>query len=88
MATDRALDRLVASIFATLQSSNCADSNGEIANVVDGLYAIADGLSRIASVMENREARDEAEPPEVVVALDRIGEEIRQLRESKDDSHG
>ena len=39
-------------IFQAFISPNESDRNGEEANVVDGLYAIARGLNKLANVIE------------------------------------
>jgi len=41
-------DRLDGAIWGTLSTPNESDSNGESANVVDGLFAIARGLDAVA----------------------------------------
>ena len=45
-------DRLASVLWDTLQSPNEADRNGENANVVDGLFAIARGLHHVARATE------------------------------------
>lgn len=47
------------SLRAVLESPNEWDSNGEPANVVDGLFAIARALNRVAKAIE-----DQSEAPE------------------------
>lgn len=42
-------------IWGTLQSPNEADSNLESANVVDGLFAIARSITRLAKVIEGED---------------------------------
>lgn len=39
-------DKIADSLDRNLTSPNCPDSNGEAANLVDGLYRIADSLDR------------------------------------------
>lgn len=45
-------------IRGNFTSPNCCDANGEAANVVDGLYAVADAIryaaDRLANVLESR----------------------------------
>ena len=41
-------------LLRTLESPNEADSNGEAANVVDGLFAIARAIERLAAAVEAR----------------------------------
>jgi len=56
MTDEREAAKSLANTIAyTLTSPNECDSNGEVANVVDGLFAIARGLHRIADCLE-REA--------------------------------
>lgn len=45
-------------IFDTLESPNEYDRNGEAANVVDGLFAIARAIERLADAVE-KSAADE-----------------------------
>jgi hypothetical protein len=47
-------DPVAEAIWRTLESPNEADRNMEAANVVDGLFAIARSLSRIAVEMKRR----------------------------------
>ena len=47
-------DEALRSIATSLVSPNCLDSNLEPANVVDGLYAIANALESIARAIEGR----------------------------------
>jgi hypothetical protein len=46
-------DELATTIRAVLESPNEADQNGEAANVVDGLFAIARALEHLAKVLES-----------------------------------
>ena len=41
------------------KSENEADRNGEVANIVDGLYYIAYSLKRIADIMESNGATND-----------------------------
>lgn len=43
---------IASALRETLQSPNEADSNGEIANVVDGLFAIARSIESLAQAIE------------------------------------
>ena len=54
----RALAKALSAVFV---SPNESDSNGEAANVVDGLYAIARSISWLAEVIEKmgKESEDE-----------------------------
>jgi hypothetical protein len=45
-------------IYATLASPNEMDRNGETANVVDALFAIARSLDRLAQAVERMERHD------------------------------
>lgn len=45
-------ESLVQAIWGTLQSLNEYDSNGEAANVVDGLFAIARAIHHLAQATE------------------------------------
>ena len=45
-------ERLAGAVWGTLQSPNESDSNGEPANVVDGLYAIAKAIHHLARATE------------------------------------
>ena len=47
-------DDLATAIHAVLESPNEADRNGETANVVDGLFAIARALEHLADVFESQ----------------------------------
>ena len=46
----------VQDIASRLCSPNEQDSNGETANVVDGLFAIARAIERLAKAIEKKEA--------------------------------
>jgi hypothetical protein len=46
----------------TLISPNECDSNFEAANVVDGLFAIARALNRVAKAIEASKTKDDEEP--------------------------
>lgn len=48
------LDETAKALRATLISPNESDSNFEAANVVDGLFAIARALTRIAVALEEK----------------------------------
>jgi hypothetical protein len=48
-----------AAVVQCFTSPNEADSNGETANVVDGLFAIARALDRVAEQMKGRGVRNE-----------------------------
>jgi hypothetical protein len=61
-ASARAREPIAAALDRTLMSPNECDSNGEIANVVDGLFAIARGLHAVADALSGateRHRRDE-----------------------------
>lgn len=47
-------EQIAKAIADTLSSPNEADRNGEVANVVDGLYAIARALDRVARALEKK----------------------------------
>ncbi len=47
------LHKIALAIRDALISPNCPDSNLEPANVVDGLYRVADSLSKIAEAINN-----------------------------------
>lgn len=47
-------------IEATLSSPNEMDSNGEIANVTDGLYALARAVHHLADALEHRREPEES----------------------------
>lgn len=49
--TENQSSSTAAALHDTLISPNCLDSNLEPANVVDGLYAIANGLNHIAEAI-------------------------------------
>lgn len=49
-------------IVHTLQSPNEMDRNLEAANVVDGLFAIARAINRLASVIERVAPTDASQP--------------------------
>lgn len=70
--------QLTEAIRATLISPNETDSNLEPANVVDGLYAIARALNRIAEAIENG---PDCSP---FAGLDRIAGAIESHAESLD----
>jgi hypothetical protein len=44
-----------AALRGTLESPNESDANGEVANVVDGLFAIARALRAVAAAIERPE---------------------------------
>lgn len=46
------LYRLADLLVSVLSSPNEMDTNGETANMVDGLFAIARGLNRVAQAIE------------------------------------
>jgi hypothetical protein len=46
-------------LLQALFSDNESDQNGEAANVVDGLFAIARALDRVARALERRGAAEE-----------------------------
>lgn len=48
------IDPVASAISQSFISPNESDKNLEPANVVDGLFAIARALDRIATVLENR----------------------------------
>ena len=47
-------DELAEAIHAVLESPNEVDRNGEQANVVDGLFAIARAIDHLAEVLESQ----------------------------------
>ncbi|MCX7428834.1 MAG: hypothetical protein NTW96_24810 [Planctomycetia bacterium] len=49
-------DRLANVLWETLRSPNEADQNGEPANVVDGLFAIARAIRSLASAVRETDA--------------------------------
>lgn len=49
MATN---DKLINALIRVFESPNECDSNGEPPNVVDGLYAIARAIRRLANAVE------------------------------------
>ena len=55
-------DKVAEAILNTLISPNEADSNLENANVVDGLFAIARSLSRVAKALERLGTNDASTP--------------------------
>jgi hypothetical protein len=59
--SSRNSDAIASALAATLESVNEADSNSEPANVVDGLFAIAKAIDRLALVLDplRTEARQE-----------------------------
>jgi hypothetical protein len=48
------MDEVAKALRVSLNSPNERDSNGESANVVDGLFAIARAIHRLAEAYENR----------------------------------
>lgn len=60
MAADQTSTTVADAIGSAFISPNESDSNGEPANVVDGLFAIARALERIALAMED--ARSSSPP--------------------------
>ena len=48
---------LSGAVYATLASQDELDSNGEPANVVDGLFAIAHAINRLAAAIEESARR-------------------------------
>jgi hypothetical protein len=53
-------DQLAKALTACLQSPNESDRNGEDANVVDGLFAIARSLDKVASALRMLGTNDAA----------------------------
>ena len=53
MRTGKAVEVTASALHATLTSPNEADRNGESANVVDGLFAIARSINRLAEAVES-----------------------------------
>lgn len=51
--TDKQAAQVAAALLAVFQTPNELDSNGEAANVVDGLYRIARSLVQVASAIED-----------------------------------
>ena len=50
-------DEALKSIAASLVSPNCLDNNLEPANVVDGLYAIAEAIEGLAIAIRDRDVK-------------------------------
>ncbi len=55
-------DQVAEAILETLVSPNESDSNFESANVVDGLFAIAHALNKVAQALERLGTNDAATP--------------------------
>lgn len=53
----REIQDIAAALRDTLRSPNESDSNGEAANVVDGLFAISRALHRLAKAIELKSER-------------------------------
>jgi hypothetical protein len=53
------MDRQGEALKACLMSPNEADRNGEVANVVDGLFAIARAIHRLAKAVETVKAEED-----------------------------
>lgn len=51
-------------LLEVLVSPNEEDRNGEVANVVDGLFAIDRSLNRVVAAIERHDTRGEAARPE------------------------
>lgn len=51
---NRELGSVADTLWNTLRSPNEVDSNLEAANVVDGLFAVARAISRLADVVEEK----------------------------------
>lgn len=51
---DKTAERLAQTIASVFTTPDRVDSNMENANVVDGLYAIADSIRRLAEAIEYR----------------------------------
>jgi hypothetical protein len=67
-------DRMAEAIRAALISPNESDSNGEAANVVDGLFAIARALDRVANAI------NDAGLDKLVPALDGVAGAVAVLQ--------
>lgn len=67
-------DTLARAILETLQSPNEEDSNGEAANVVDGLFAIASAVDRLAAATERLGTNGASGP---MGAVEAVAKEIR-----------
>ena len=59
--SERAMMEVAKAIDNNLTSPNCVDSNFEPANVVDGLYAIARALDRVAKAIDRYPAPEGVE---------------------------
>lgn len=57
------IDPIAKAIYSTLESPNECDSNLESANVVDGLFAIARALDRVAKAISNKGVEREKPNP-------------------------
>lgn len=49
------IDNIAKALDASLTSPNEMDSNGEVANVVDGLFAISRSIIKLANVLEKQQ---------------------------------
>lgn len=49
--TDKQIKSVLETVYGVFESANECDSNGEAANVVDGLFAIARAIERLATVL-------------------------------------
>ncbi|MGC2272699.1 MAG: hypothetical protein WA555_13415 [Candidatus Sulfotelmatobacter sp.] len=48
----RRLEQIAQAIDRNFSSPNCSDSNGEVANVVDGLYRVAEAIDNLAVILK------------------------------------
>lgn len=65
---------IAAALRDTLISPNESDRNMEPANIVDGLFAIARGLDRVATAIERLGVNDAATP---MGAIELVAKEIK-----------
>lgn len=80
--TDRAVLSIVDAIESTLISPNESDSNGECANVVDGLFRIARAIDRLASAVQGVDVTDTIKQGVDVglgVSVEDVGRNIARL---------
>lgn len=67
-------DALAKAVAETLQSPNESDRNGEVANVVDGLFAIARAIGSLAEAVTGNPHDDE---PSLAGAISEVAAAIR-----------
>ena len=53
MLDPKAVEKICKTIEYVLSSPNCPDRNGEVGNVVDGLFEIADAINNVAAKFDD-----------------------------------